>query len=264
MDFEPNRSNIAMLGTVPLNDKALFAELLNVLESYPEFAPEFWSLQERGKLPYNRTEILAKIEMVEFGNYAHIYLKRNKSKKYVGRISVAPKQFIIFEFDPKLNSKHYPALFELTDHLVQIFKPDIASMHISPPNPVRPWQTDSELNTAEITHATLLAPVDYFKLGPKGLAMRTYFGPHYVKQFGQELLMSTPSTEATLQPWGGVRLDLSPTPWTLTEHELVENWQAAMAHLRPAKIFAEVEVYQNRMFNYKKAENCTIGGLNYV
>ena len=182
-----------------------------------------------------------------------------------GRISdVLLKQFIRFGFDPKLNSKHYPTLFEFTDKLVQIFKPDVASIHIDPPLPVDPWETALEAVTAQVAYSSYLVPVDYFKVGPKGLAMRTYFGPHYVKQFGQALLMSTPSTQTTLQPWGGVRLDLSETPWTLTEHELVENWQTAMAHLRPAKVFAEVEVYQNRDFNYKKAENCTIGGLNYV
>jgi len=264
MDFKPFRINIAMLGTNPLNNEAMFAELLDVLESYPEFAPSFWSLQERGKLPYNRDDILEKISEVEFGNYAHVYLKRSKAAKYVGFIDVAPRQFIKFGFDPKLNSKHYPALFEFTDKLVQIFKPDIASIHIDPPLPVDPWETALEAVTAQVAYSNTLVPVDYFKVGPKGLAMRTYFGPHYVKQFGQALLMSTPSAQTTLQPWGGVRLDLSETPWTLTEHELVEHWQTAMEHLRPAKVFAEVEVYQNRDFNYKKAENCTIGGLNYV
>ena len=264
MDFKPKHIDIAMSGTNPLNNEAMFAELLDVLESYPEFAPSFWSLQERGKLPYNRDNILEKISGVEFGNYAHVYLKRSKAAKYVGYIDVAPRQFIKFQFDPKLNSKHYPTLFEFTDKLVKIFKPDIASMYIGPSNPVRPWETKPEVNIAEINEATFLAPVDYFKVGPKGLAMRTYFGPHYVKQFGQALLMSTPSTQTTLQPWDGVRLDLSETPWTLTEHKLVEHWQTAMAHLRPAKVFAEVEVYQNRKFKYTKAENCTIGGLNYV
>ena len=264
MDFKPFQINIAMSGTNPLNNEAMFAELLDVLESYPEFAPSFWSLQERGKLPYNRDNILEKISGVEFGNYAHVYLKRSKAAKYVGYIDVAPRQFIKFEFDPKLNSKHYPTLFEFTDKLVQIFKPDVASVHIDPPIQAGPWEAEHSLNVAEVAYSNFLAPVDYFKVGPKGLAMRTYFGPHYVKQFSQALLMSTPSAQTTLQPWGGVRLDLSETPWTLTEHELVEHWQTAMAHLRPAKVFAEVEVYQNRKFKYTKAENCTIGGLNYV
>ena len=264
MDFKPFEINIAMLGTNPLDNEAMFAELLDVLESYPEFAPSFWSLQERGKLPYNRDDILEKISGVKFGNYANVYLKRNKAAKYFGSIDVGPKQYIEFEFDPKLNSKHYPALFEFTDKLVQIFKPDVASVHIDPPIQAGPWEAEHSLNVAEVAYSNMLGPVDYFKVGPKGLAMRTYFGPHYVKQFSQALLMSTPSTQTTLQPWGGVRLDLSETPWTLTEHELVENWQTAMAHLRPAKVFAEVEVYQNRMFKYTKAENCTIGGLNYV
>ncbi|MBH0055415.1 hypothetical protein I6F65_00400 [Pseudoalteromonas sp. SWXJZ94C] len=264
MDFKPFKVEVEMLGTNPLNDEALFTELLDVIESYPEFAPQFWSLEERGKLPYNRDNILDKIKTVEFGSYAHIYLKRNKAAKLVGKISVAPKQYIKFKFDPKMNSKHYPALFEFADRLVQVFKPDVASVHIDTPVYPRPFESSEHKNSRVVSSTASLAPVDYFKVGPKGLAMRTYLGPHYVKQFGQELLLSTPKAQTELQSWGSIRLDLSEAPWELTEHALIEHWQTAMAHLRPAKVFADLDVYQNRKFKYTKAENCTIGGLNYV
>ncbi|TMS94734.1 hypothetical protein CWB58_03110 [Pseudoalteromonas sp. S201] len=265
MDFKPFQINVSMMGTNPLNDEALFTELLDVIESYPEFAPQFWSLEERGKLPYNRDHILDKIKTVEFGSYADIYLKRNKAAKYFGSIDVGPKQYIEFEFDPKLNSKHYPALFEFADRLVQVFKPDIASIHIDRPYPDEPWESDRDEYIEMMGEAALLAPVDYFKVGPKGLAMRTYLGPHYVKQFGQELLLSTPKTQTELQPWGGIRLDLSAAPWELTEQAQIEHWQTAMEHLRPAKVFAEMEVdVEYCDVECTKAENCTIGGLNYV
>ena len=60
MDFKPFKVQVEMLGTNRLNDEALFTELLDVIESFPEFAPQFWSLAERGKLPYNRDDILKK------------------------------------------------------------------------------------------------------------------------------------------------------------------------------------------------------------
>jgi len=264
VDFKPFKVQVEMLGTNPLNDEALFTELLDVIESSSEFAPQFWSLEERGKLPYNRDNILDKIKMVELGSYADIYLKRNKAAKYFGSIDVGPKQYIEFEFDPKLNSKHYPALFEFADRLVQVFKPDVASVHIDTPVYPRPFESSEHKNSRIVSSAASLAPVDYFKVGPKGLAMRTYLGSHYVKQFGQELLLSTPKTQTKLQSWGGIRLDLSEAPWELTEQALIEHWQTAMAHLRPAKVFADLDVYQNRKFKYTKAENCTIGGFNYV
>ncbi|WP_151174089.1 hypothetical protein [Pseudoalteromonas ruthenica] len=265
MDFKPFQINISMLGTNPLNNEALFTELLDVLEHYPEFAPEFWNTEERGKLPYNREDILAKATAVTKGAGEEIYLKRNKAAKYFGRIAVMPRQSIFFEFDPKLNHKHYPTLFEFADRLVQVFKPDVASVHIDRPYPDEPWQSERDEIMEMMGEAAFLAPVDYFKVGPKGLAMRTYLGPHYVKQFGQELLLSTPKTQTELQPWGGVRLDLSDTPWELPEQTQIEHWQAAMAHLRPAKVFAEMEVdVEYCDVECTKAENCTIGGLNYV
>ncbi|MEG3759477.1 hypothetical protein V5096_16145 [Pseudoalteromonas carrageenovora] len=265
MDFKPFRIKFSMVGTNPLNDKKLFTELLDIIESYPEFAPQFWSLEERGKLPYSRDNILDKIKTVEYGSYAHIYFKRIKAAKLVGKISVAPKQYINFEFDPKLNSKHYPALFEFADRLVQVFKPDAASVHIVRPYPDEPWESERDEHIEMMGKAAYLAPVDYFKVGPKGLAMRTYLGPHYVQQFGQELLLSTPKTQTELQPWGGIRLDLSEAPWELTEQAQIEHWQTAMEHLRPAKVFAEMEVdVEYCDIECTKAENCTIGGLNYV
>lgn len=265
MDFEPFQIRVSMLGTTPLNDEVLFTELLNIIESYPEFAPQFWSLEERGKLPYNRDDILNKIKAVELGSYAHIYLKRSKAVKFFGSIDVAPRQKVFFEFDPKLNSKHYPALFEFADRLVQVFKPDVASIHIDRPYPDEPWESERDEKIEMMGEAAFLAPVDYFKVGPKGLAMRTYLGPHYVKQFGQELLLSTPKTQTELQSWGGIRLDLSEAPWELTEQAQIERFQIAMAHLRPAKVFAEMEVdVEYCDIECTKAENCTIGGLNYV
>lgn len=265
MDFKPFKVQVEMLGTNPLNNEALFTELLDIIESYTEFAPQFWSLAERGKLSYNRDDILNIVRGITTRmTCERIYLKRNKAAKYVGSIGVMPKQYINFEFDPKLNSKHYPALFEFADRLVQVFKPDVASVHIDTPVYPRPFESSEHKNSRAVSSTASLAPVDYFDVGPKGLAMRTYLGPHYVKQFGRELLLSTPKTQTELQTWGGIRLDLSEAPWDLTEKALIEHWQTAMTHLRPAKVFADLEVYQNRKFKYTKAENCTIGGLNYV
>lgn len=265
MDFKPFQIRVSMLGTAPLNDEVLFTELLDVIESYSEFTPDFWSLEERGKLPYDRIGILAKATAVKKGGGEEIYLKRNKLAKYFGCIDVMPKQRINFEFDPKLNSKHYPALFEFADRLVQVFKPDIASVHIDRPYPDEPWESERDEHVEMMGKAAFLAPVDYFEVGPKGLAMRTYLGPHYVKQFGQELLLSTPKTQTELQSWGGIRLDLSTAPWELTEQAQIEHWQTAMEHLRPAKVFAEMEVdVEYCDIECTKAENCTIGGLNYV
>ena len=265
MDFKAFRIKFEMLGTKPLNDEALFTELLDVIESSPEFAPQFWSLEERGKLPYDRDDILDKIKTVELGSYADIYLKRNKAAKYSGSIDVGPKQYIEFEFDPKINSKHYPALFEFADRLVQVFKPDIASAHVFRPYPDEPWESERDEHIEMMGKAAYLAPVDYFKVGPKGLAIRTYFGPHYVKQFGQELLLSTPKTQTKLQPWGGIRLDLSEAPQELSEQAQIEHFQTAMEHLCPAEVFAEMEVdVEYCDIECTKAENCIIGGLNYV
>ena len=266
MDFKPFQIRVSMLGTNPLNDEALFTELLNIIESYPEFAPQFWSLEERGKLPYNRDDIINVVKGVTTRmTCEEIYLKRNKAAKYSVRIAVMPRQYISFEFDPKLNSKHYPALFEFADRLVQVFKPDIASIHIYRPYADEPWESERDEHIEMMGEAAFLAPVDYFDVGPKGLAMRTYLGPHYVKQFGQELVLSTPKTQTELQTWGGIRLDLSAAPWELTEQAQIEHWQTAMEHLRPAKVFAEMEVdVEYCDIECTKAENCTIGGLNYV
>lgn len=93
------------------------------------------------------------------------------------------------------------------------------------------------------------------KVGPLlGLALRTYIGARYVKQFGEDLLLRTPGVVVT-RTGDGLMVDLGPEPWTLSKEEAAERWTVAMNHLRPAGIFA---VSDEMLRNRTKGPNCQI------
>src|SRR5690606_39268372 len=111
------------------------------------------------------------------------------------------------------------------------------------------WTNETERLRKYLDQASLLD----FSNGPRGLGMRTYFGPHYTEQFGRELLLSVPApSTATELDWGGIRIDLIPEPWLVPEPVLVAAFQSAMDHLAPAKVLAEPIFYPPREVKFRK------------
>jgi len=261
MNNKPERITIRMFGTTPLHNQGDLTVLFNALEQLPKCAPEFWSLDERSKLPFNRAEILEQANKPATERPTSIYLRRNKTAKYFGFFDMNRKPYIDFEFNPTLAQKNWPLFFEFVDALVHAFKPDIATAHIWPVYENDPWPTKEDKYLGIIAKAANIAPVNYYKTGPIGLTMRTYLGPHYIEQFGKELLLSTPGTAIAEQSWGGLRLDLSESPWALSVSELIGCWRQAMDHLTPAQIFAEMEITPKQRIKCSKGARCTVGGI---
>jgi len=111
--------------------------------------------------------------------------------------------------------------------------------------------------------SALLAPVEYYDEGPRGLVMRTHIGPHYVVQFGDERLRTLPLPHFA-QPWGGYRVDLVPEPWKASLHDLLPAWRLGMEHLRDSEVLAVPEIRDQSLVGYKKGSRCTIGGRTHV
>jgi hypothetical protein len=260
MNFKPVRIIIRLLGTTQLYEENHLNALLDALEQFPKCTPEFWSLDERSKLPYNREEITTQAELRQNGRTVSVYLRRNKVAKYFGWFNMSYKPYIDFEFNPALAEKDWLLVFEFAETLVKAFNPDIATASISP-GFSRPWLSEDDKYLSLINRCAGLAPVDYYKHGPRGLAMRTYIGPHYIEQFGREFLLSTPGVAIEEQQWGGMRIDLSENPWTLSVPDLISHWKQAMEHLAPAQVFADVEITPKQRVIYTKGSRCVTGGI---
>jgi hypothetical protein len=256
MNFKPAKMIIRMFGTTSLREQGNLNALLDALERFPKCVPEFWSLSERSKLPYSRSEICEQSESA----YS-IYLRRNKVAKYFGWFKIGFKPYVDFEFNPSLAERDWPLFFQFADALAQAFKPDIATVYISPSYADAPWPNDEDKYLNLMVRSANIIPVKYYKEGPRGLAMRTYLGPHYIEQFGRELLLSTPGAAIEEQQWGGMRLDLSETPWALSVPDLIAHWKDAMDHLSPAQVFANVEITPEQNINYTKGSRCITGGI---
>jgi hypothetical protein len=261
MNFKPVAMIIRMFGTKPMHEKNNLNALLDALEQFPKCVPEYWSLDERSKLPFSRADICEQAVLRQVGRTISVYLRRNKVSKYFGHFDMSYKPYISFEFNPALAERDWPLFFEFADALVQAFKPDIATVYISPSYADAPWPSDEDRYLNLIVRSANIIPVKYYKEGPRGLAMRTYFGPHYIEQFGRELLLSTPGVAIDEQQWGGLRLDLAKAPWALSVPDMIDQWKLAMAHLTPAQVFADVEITPKQRINYTKGSRCITGGI---
>ncbi len=101
--------------------------------------------------------------------------------------------------------------------------------------------------------------------GPRGLALRSYFGEHFIKLFGEELLLTVPPPARcdVIRPGELVRIDLCERPWTADAKTAAASWRAAMAHLEPAGVFAIPQIRDGdtdalkRMVNYVRGPRYT-------
>ena len=249
---------IRMLGTTPLFRVNVLTAILDALESDPLLAPESYSTQERTNLPYRRSEVLSIIQD-EQPCAKDIFIRHSKPTRYEAMLVVGSAPYVRVNFDPKIARKHWAAFFALADKLVAAFRPDVATVHIWHPWKDPPTDPDDAdlLLTARCAN---LIPASYYKGGPRGLAMRTYFGPHYIAQFGRAFLLDTPAV-VTEGPADKLRIDLEKDPWALDVPSLLAAWRRAMAHMRQSPVLATVQVKPSGAAIWTRGPACKVGGI---
>jgi hypothetical protein len=253
-----------MRGTRPFYEQSVLIEFLQVLEQTTSFAPERWSGNERGSLPYSRSEIqaMAAREGGEPLFQADVFVRRSKVAKYECRLVLSEQPGFELELNPALQRQRWGALFELSDRLANVCRPDWGATHIWYESR-EPWANDDDRDNELMFRSALLAPVDYYDHGPRGLVMRTFIGPHYVTQFGEELVRSAPLLVTAL-PWGGYRVDLISDPWKANVAQMLPAWREGMEHFRSAEVLAVPEIRDGQLIGYKKGPRCTIGGTTHL
>jgi hypothetical protein len=232
----PTRIQLHMTGDRPLFRPEVLRPVLEALQADPSLAADEWGLDESSPRPFDLDQTVSVARGVSSPHMLRLWRGKPVRQSTLVRLSRRPA--VITELPPATPPKDWHHLFELGDPLARAFQPDIAWAHV--------FRTDGEPVAGEDPRrfemdmgVTGSGPV-YDEDGPGGLGMRTYIGPRLVDFFGRDRLLSTPVPVAELD-WGGVRLDLVERPWEAPEADLLSAWQAAMNHLRPAEVFAEVE-----------------------
>jgi len=155
------------------------------------------------------------------------------------------------------------SLFEFADELANTFEPDFGAAHVwvgGRADDDEPFANDDERDAELMQYASSLAPVDYYKEGPQGFAMRTYIGPHFAKQLGTERIETLPVVVEKLA-WDGYKIDLVPEPWHAALSALLAAWRAATSHVAPAEVFAIPEIDDDAIVGYTKGKRAEIGGV---
>lgn len=245
-------------GTMPLFDASNLAGALKVL-SESDVAATHWSSSDGGpRVPFDADDITALVDGSP-SNHA-VYVFRSTNPRWEFSASLSRRPFLFFDGDAS-DSADVSAIATTLVELDNLYEPDISSTWFGPELEWT-WSTPHQRDLLRLLHAVLLAPSDYYRMGPGGLGVRTLLGPHYVKQFGRDRLLGTPVHIMELA-WGGVRLDLVEDPWNTSMERLVDAWRRGMEHLSPAGIFADVEIDEGEKFiDYvRKGSNVVIGGV---
>jgi hypothetical protein len=102
--------------------------------------------------------------------------------------------------------------------------------------------------------------LDVDKSAAGGLGIRTYFGAYVLPRI-EEFLLSLPAPcEVVKLPWGGIRVDLTPSPWSAEAGALRSSWRGAMEHLKRAEFFADLRIDHIGAVHWTRPKNGDPGG----
>jgi len=218
-----------------------------------EMPPEVWGTQERAvRLPFDVDSVVAAWK----GSSPAAYLRRKSPSAFDSMLLTSAGSYGDVEMTSGIQAG-LPTLFSLCESWAVNGK--FHYLACGAHGPIRHsadgrtiLESESDRSRQLLASVIWLAPSNYVMEGIVGLAQRTYFGPHYVAQFGADLLRTIPG--AFVRECGeGLLVDLAKEPWTLTEDVVLEKLAIAMQHLAPALVFA---VPNENMTRWRMGERC--------
>lgn len=208
--------------TPGLNDAASLRQLLSKI-SAASWMPSKWSLREKGGLPYSMEDALRHLEQGET-----VYLRRARAPRYELELHQSSLHWKCPDLAPDALADQWV----LTRELALLALPELGVVSTSPVPPTPGYGLDprreSEWEAGLMSILHNAADAD----GLIGLAPRTIIGSRLTSLLGREVLLGIPGVNHYVMPNGGVILELSDAPWTLSLDELLETRRPATAYLR--------------------------------
>lgn len=198
---------LRLFGITDITERKQLSQLLNAFESNDLFFPELISKDERKYVPYDRHKCIEEIT-----NNQQAYLKfersieirkRKGAVKYGGYFTPCSTPSVGIDINHKLSKKHYPALLQWSQNIVDAFRPDYASLLFLPEYDEAPWPTelDKSLNSFFLSSWSYHAA--YKSAGASGIGMYTWLSNYLLDHIGLENIESTPNIFTKEQDWGG-------------------------------------------------------------
>lgn len=192
--------NIGLFAARRTSEPAVLQSVLTALDSKPLFAPTHANVDERKRLPYERT---AAVEKIAKTSERKLILWRTSAPKYAGWLNCEPVPVTSLKLNySEPRQSVVPELFEQATHLAHELAVEYGFVHLH-------WERGPE--SMQYDRGRRMSVRDLTKFGLSGAHARTWFGPYLVSRIGKAVLLQLPFTSET--PWGGIQLDLVPQPW---------------------------------------------------
>ncbi|MCG7376201.1 hypothetical protein MH215_04300 [Paenibacillus sp. ACRSA] len=236
MTVHPKFFGISMFPSVDLVNVDVINSILNVFGANEYFEPTLWGNSETVKVDYDRDEIIARI-LLQQPRFSELYLQRNHSIEYTGKLDLISNFRTYFGFDfKKPPKKLWPEIFKLSDEIASVIKPRYGITHGFWPV-LTPWQSEVDRLQKWMNFCSQPAPVTFGPCGPLGMGTRTYFSGDILNLFDKEIFEKIPA-EVTEMDWGGIRIDLVAKPWEADANELLDRWTTVMDYMEQYDVFA--------------------------
>lgn len=195
-------------------------------------APDEYAIGEPPGPDYNREVVL---RMLIGGRPTSFSLHRRASPAFSATLFVGNRPRILIRFESP-EPTHFDAIFGLGHALAAAQRPHVGWLQpLSGIEP--PCEEPAKQARLLIDEGCDGCIASYDEHGPGGLGLRTWMGAQVVERIGRERLASAPLAVLDLDG-GGVQLDLLNLTLGASDEAMVEAWQAAMAVLEPAEVFA--------------------------
>jgi uncharacterized protein YjbI with pentapeptide repeats len=234
----PSICVIELAGGRPLYGSDVRAEVLAALLRSP-FAPEQFSFESEAQLEPLDPAVVTESLPGPSGRW--LMLTRKGAPACDVLLALGPRPALFLRSDCARSPGGPRALFELADALAEICQPALGWAHVA--RELEPPYLDEAARRRARMDEGVRGRFELDDRGPGGLGMRTYFGERALEQLSPEALHALPAPAQVVElPWGGVRVDLLPSPFAAAEVDLLGAFERAMGAVEPTGFFAAANV----------------------
>jgi hypothetical protein len=228
---------------VPMFNRKILAELVGVFERSGPFKPEQWGANERARLPFDGQEVVDHMSRESPGLQQASFYRSGKIS-YEGSFTNAERPFLSLRMQVAYDFSLYRVFFALAEAIAVVVHPIYGTAHVFWPTQV-PWQSEIQRLHRWMHFCAMPTPKTFWRNGPLGLGLHTYFSGKVRDFLGESLLSAAPVFRAVLS-WGGLRLDLIESDEEPKLEVLLPRWQKAMEFFLREAVIAQPVFHSER------------------
>lgn len=236
----------AALGEI--RDGTILLSLLDALERAGLTPTSYTAVDGGRSIRYSRADFEADLPRLLDGTCLELV---GSSPKFEASIDVGSRPIFRVWVDGAIAPAERASWLTFASDLVGLLSPEYAIAGWGP-SPARSeqgyatWSTASERDLAVLRVLHRPMPKDYYRLGPPGLGLRTYFSSYLVELMGENRLFDLPAKVDRHED--GVLVDLCEDLLSSEFADVLSVWRESLDLLAPSGVFPPLDIDEEDKF----------------